>query len=536
MLDRLAAPVVSSDSPIDPAGRRRRRGTSPFAYFLIAAALLPLALFAFAALQDWSGVVDEARARLGSSRDAVAEHALRIVRTQEMAASRIQDRLAVAEAGGAAEVAAMLRQVAAAFPEIRGVALIETDGSVRIATGDFPREPGALANRPFFRALAGGAAVAIGEREQGHDSAFTIAFGHRSENDVLIRAVAFAVAPEAFRGFYRESFPRAGAVGLIHRDGAVLVREPDGPDEVRSLPSASPFYGLIDEESRGVARVVAATTGRLIEFGYAQVGDLPVYAFSAVAEADLAAAWRERVWRTTLYFAPAAALLAALAYFAWQSHVRLEETVALRTYALSSALDERELLLREVHHRVKNNMQVISSMIRLQDRVATPSAETVRRIQAMAMVHELVYAATGPVTRIDLAAYAERLCLALDGRRGGARFELDVEPVHIDLERAVPFALILSEVATNAYRHAAPDDDADRIELVLRAVDGNVELCVHERGRGFNPEIDEAGGFGLKLIRSLSVQLGATYAFDRGEGTRFTMSFPVNSGPSIAPT
>jgi two-component sensor histidine kinase len=290
----------------------------------------------------------------------------------------------------------------------------------------------------------------------------------------------------------------------------------------------SPFFRLVASGNRGVTRVTTAVTDRVIELGYAQVGALPVYAFYAVAHEDLEALWWSRVERVSLFFAPAAALLAALAFFAWRSHGRLEETVAMRTRALSAALDERDLLLREVHHRVKNNMQIISSMIRLQDRVRTEPGETVRRIQAMAMVHELIYATAGPVTQIDIAAYAERLCAAIEAsdRTSDVRFALDLEPIRLDLERAMPFALILSEAATNAYRHAYPHGEG-RVEVVLRRRDERVELCVHDTGRGFNPEVDVGTGFGLKLIRSLSIQLGADHAFDREDGTRFTLTFPL---------
>jgi len=153
----------------------------------------------------------------------------------------------------------------------------------------------------------------------------------------------------------------------------------------------------------------------------------------------------------------------------------------------------------------------------------------------MAMVHELVYATAGPVTEIDLAAYAERLCGALEGDgRHGVCFDLDLEPIRIDLERAMPFALILSEAATNSWRHAYPEGSG-RIEVTLRRRGERVELRVHDAGLGFNPEVDGRGGFGLKLIRSLSVQLGAIHAFERGGGTRFSLIFPLaasSGGPA----
>ncbi len=92
MLERRASPVVSPASP-GLAGARPPRARSPFAFFLLAAALLPLALFAFAAHQEWRGLLDETRARVGSARDAIAEHALRVFKTHELVAARVEDRL-----------------------------------------------------------------------------------------------------------------------------------------------------------------------------------------------------------------------------------------------------------------------------------------------------------------------------------------------------------------------------------------------------------------------------------------------------------
>jgi two-component sensor histidine kinase len=537
MLERRAAPIVSTARAVDESGTGRR-AISPFSYFLVAAALLPLALFAFAAHQDWRSLQDETRARIASSRDAIAEHALRVFKTQELVAARVEDRLRAIDPGAGAEIDATLREIESAFPEVSSIALVDAEGTVRIGDGVFPRAPGALAERPYFQALKKGSGIAVGAREgEPAEERFLVAFPRRDGGGAVVGAVVLAVSPDGFRRFYRDTFPTRGSVGLIHRDGAILVREPEAPGDARTMPRDSPFFQLIAGGNRGVTRVTTAVTGRAIELGYAQVGSLPVYAFYAVAEEDLRAAWRERMARMALYFAPAAGLLAALAYFAWRSHVRLEEAVALRTRALSSAITERETLLREVHHRVKNNMQIISSMIRLQDRMATQPTETVRRIQAMAMVHELVYAATGPVTKIDLAAYGERLCKTLEASGGGeVTFHLDLEPIHLDLERAMPFALILSEVATNAFRHAYPEAEG-RIDVVLRREGDEVELCVHDDGRGFNPEIDARDGFGLRLVRSLAVQLGADYAFDRGTGTRFTMRFRLgNPNPASVAT
>jgi two-component system, sensor histidine kinase PdtaS len=232
----------------------------------------------------------------------------------------------------------------------------------------------------------------------------------------------------------------------------------------------------------------------------------------------------ERMRSAALLFTPAMIALVILAAYAWRGHEDLELTVDLRTRALTNALGEKEQLLKEVHHRVKNNMQIISSLIRMQDRVKTSPDETIRRVQAMALVHDLIYT-QGQFASVDLAAYTRRLCESLRASGGRTPFDLKLEPVTIALDRAMPFALILSEVVTNAIKHAL-EESAGTIVIDLTVHKGVAKLTVSDNGTALNPEVD-GRGFGLRLVDSLSVQLDAVTSFEREDGTTFQMTFPV---------
>jgi two-component sensor histidine kinase len=229
---------------------------------------------------------------------------------------------------------------------------------------------------------------------------------------------------------------------------------------------------------------------------------------------------------SALYVAPAIVALLILAVWAWRNHEERESTVLLRTRALSNALHEKEQLLKEVHHRVKNNMQIIASLIRMQDRVKTAPEETIRRVQAMALVHDLIYT-QGQYARVDLAAYSRRLCETLRAPGSRSTFDLRVERVCVPLDKAMPFALILSEVVTNAVKHAWRDA-AGTIAVTLSAHAGVAKLTVQDDGTNFNPEVD-GRGFGLTLVDSLSTQLDAVTSFEREHGTTFHMTFRVDA-------
>jgi two-component sensor histidine kinase len=143
----------------------------------------------------------------------------------------------------------------------------------------------------------------------------------------------------------------------------------------------------------------------------------------------------------------------------------------------------------------------------------------------MALVHDLIYT-QGEFASVDLAAYTRRLCdtLNLHGT-GNTSFELTLEPVTIALDRAMPFALILSEVVTNAIKHALKER-AGTILISLEARTGVAKLTVSDNGTAHNPEVD-GRGFGLRLVDSLSTQLNAVTTFEREDGTTFQMTFPV---------
>ncbi len=260
---------------------------------------------------------------------------------------------------------------------------------------------------------------------------------------------------------------------------------------------------------------------------FKQIADLPVYAAFALDERALTTLWLQRLESYVLFFIPAMAALALLGALAWRSHRELEEKVVLRTRALSEAVAEKNQLLKEVHHRVKNNMQIISSLIHMQERVDTSSDETIQRVKAMALVHDLIYS-HGDFASVNLGAYTRRLSEALDGAAGSdvrVSFSYDLDHVAVTLDRAMPFALILSEVVTNAMRHAFPGGHG-HVAIALERHGAQAVLRVEDDGRGFDPNARN-GGFGIKLIRSLAVQLDAAIRWEDGVGAVFVMEFPL---------
>jgi PAS domain S-box-containing protein len=205
---------------------------------------------------------------------------------------------------------------------------------------------------------------------------------------------------------------------------------------------------------------------------------------------------------------------------------------------LLTSLREKEALLKEVHHRVKNNLQIVNSLLSLQAGQLTNATdqsvfvEIQNRVRAMALVHETLYLSK-TLARIDLATYIEGLCNHLFRAFGidPNRVQMDVAifDITLDLDRAVPCGLIVNELVTNALKYAFPGERNGRlaIAMALRPEIG-YSLTVSDNGIGLPDGIERnaSGSLGLQLVDLLTRQLGGKLELNRSHGTAFTIAFP----------
>jgi PAS domain S-box-containing protein len=204
-----------------------------------------------------------------------------------------------------------------------------------------------------------------------------------------------------------------------------------------------------------------------------------------------------------------------------------------------ASLREKDVLLKEIYHRVKNNMQVVASLLSLQARGTGDGAtrqllqDSASRIKSMALVHEQLYQG-GDLSSIDFAAYLGQLTHHLREVHGEvaerAPIIVQAEPVQLGLETAVPLGLIVNELVSNAYKHAFPGGRRGQVRLRLGWVgEGLIELVVGDDGaglpQGFEP--GQGGSLGMQLVLSLAEQLGGTVVHGRNgdAGSRFALRF-----------
>jgi two-component sensor histidine kinase len=211
---------------------------------------------------------------------------------------------------------------------------------------------------------------------------------------------------------------------------------------------------------------------------------------------------------------------------------------------ITQQLKEKEMLLKEIHHRVKNNMQVISSLLILQSQTAKDEAtrqlfkESQNRIRSIALVHEQLYRSDN-LNQIEYGGYLKKMFSSLFESYGAdtqkISMVIDVPDVMITIEKAVPCSLIVNELLSNSLKHAFPADifpkDQNgeiRIGFVLDATLENYILDYRDNGVGIPQGIDpeKTGTLGMQLIYGLTQQLAGTATMEHGKGMHFIITFP----------
>lgn len=204
--------------------------------------------------------------------------------------------------------------------------------------------------------------------------------------------------------------------------------------------------------------------------------------------------------------------------------------------SLKASLDEKEALLREIHHRVKNNLQVISSLLRLQARHIPDEGhrlmflESQNRLESMVLIHELLYRSKD-LAKIDLNGYMNGLVNLLLSSFGIGRdkvsFETAVAPVSMSVDTAIPCGLITNELVSNCLKHAFPEGRTGTVRIVFGSKDGSFQLVVSDDGIGLPQNLDftSAHTLGLRLVNTLTKQLQGDVRIHRSSGTEIAIKF-----------
>lgn len=439
-----------------------------------------------------------------------------------------------------------LRRLVEARPELQSAWLIDADGKVRASSIAFPPPTANVADRDYFVALRNGetdfiGAVVFGRVTKEH--IFNVARRIEDGQGNFLGLVLVSIYPSYFEQVYGMVGPEADVVMLLRADGKLLARypRPEGDPDTLAAP-ASFMARLIGRQGTFTAASPFVTDDYL--YAYRRLGTLPLYVTYGIRVTTIEAAWRHIVRNYALFGVPALLALGVFGALAFReartvdrARAELERRVVARTESLSKALVEKnkaladkDVLMRELQHRVKNNLQMISSLVRMSARKASPDAQPVlgdlaRRVWAIGQIHTRIYAAN--ISALDFADYIKALCenMAETEINRPVKLAFSLQPITVDLENAVPVALILVELITNAYKYAFPDNRAGTIAVTLARQGDCAVLTVSDDGAGI--DADKKGGTGLQLAQMLAQQVNGRFDQVGGAGTTFALTFPL---------
>lgn len=559
--------------------------------FVVMAALLPAAAIILATGSEYASAMSElARAETMKQAAAFAEIQTRITESTR----QVMATLVAMPAFYGDDPDVMHELLAAAHksnPEYLNFTLTDARG---VVVASSLLKPGVdLSSRPHVRAALGSGRFSTGEYLIGLvDDTPSVAYAYplidergrlRGALNTLYKLSSYA---GLFDGF---SLPDESFLGLVDRNGIRLYFYPPKPTNPLGWPiKASVWDGIKAGDESGIISDEASDGSRRY-FGYRKLylepGDAPYMTVVYATPQDAPAALSRRITNRNLLLLGLAAIVALLITGGLSSALvgsRLDRIAAMAdelragelsarlgfgdgrsdlgriaaaldamaesiqerdrrlmedAERLSSSLREKEVLLKEVHHRVKNNLQIILSLIRLQDS-AHPGSGLARRdleerVAAMSLVHEMLYKGES-LEYVELGSYCEQLIALIKAYRGDSsalRLEFEADYLSLRLERAIPFGLLLNELVGNAYKHASVGGRAGTIGLRLkRRGDGRAELTVRDDGpglpEGFDPS--SSGGLGLQLASALAEQLDGSLSWRNDGGAAFSLVFGVD--------
>lgn len=532
------------------------------------AAGLVLILLTLFALRDRSVEHERAEELAANTSTLLAEHAGRLIEASEFLLDQAADL--VGPPGTAVpnnrETHLELRRMTDAVEFVESTYLTDDEGWNRVTSREWPVRSLNLSDRAYFQALRDGAVGPIAERLETNP--FTgralIVVGKRLPSaDGSFRGIAgMAVSVDYFRQFYeRIDVGYALSVSLLRSDGTVLIRHPQLRDgEPRAVGGLAERLG---DRSAATLWATSEIDGTKRLFSVRRLPGRDLWVSVGLDAAAIRDRWMDQVRTYAIYALVALGAIGGLAFLAlvrarreamaWdrlrEANRTLEQRVADRTAALTlanaelgAALKDKEVLFREVHHRVKNNLQVICSLLRLQaDRLPREQRqgfeESLSRVQAMSLVHEMLYRSNQP-SRIDFADYSRQLvdtlADAFADEMSRVRFTVRAEPLVLDLDTAIPLGLLVSELVGNAVKHAFPDGRTGTVTLDLEHSADKATLRVSDDGIGL-PPARRSGGLGLMLVESLASQVDGALSLGHGPqgGTVAELRFPWPGGRDV---
>ena len=486
--------------------------------FIIALFAVLASVLAWSLYQSYQAAILRINERVTTSSQIVATNAGWFDALAWQALRLIDDRLGPEIKSGAITGVENIKDAVYGLPGHVQAYVVSADG-VTLYSTDPQVKPIDIRDREYFSVLAKGAFEYISpllvSRLNGEQ---IFVYSRRLQRgNAFAGAVMISFSADMLSSIWQlVDLGPGSTVSIMRSDGKVVARYPKPPGPI-DLGGYVLFTDYLKKRDNGVYEAVSPADSARRIVGYRRVPgtDLVVQA-SAGYEENMREFWRNLYFTVSFAAATAIGLAVGAAWIA-----SLLKRDAVRNRELERAVDQNQMLMREIHHRVKNNLQIIQSLIRLQPLPDGVKNGLFDRLSAMSAVHEHIYhydrfseisAETLIPSVVDPLVRAYKPDVTVE-------YDLDARPVSND--QATSLALLVGEVTTNALKYAFNDGTAGKLVVRLKALDGGrARLEIQDNGPGFDPNAN-AAGMGTKLIAASVQQLSGQHRYEIDNGTRF---------------
>ena len=461
--------------------------------------------------------------RSSAAVQVVSSNAFWIAEVAHQTLRRVDAALGPTMSGSIADLGPVLE----GLPSVTEVYIIDAEARTIYST-----VPGAgavsVADRDYFIAVRDGApfytSPLLISRLTG-DRIFV--FSKRVERDGKFAGAIMVSFPESLmEELWRNlDFEDTSTISLVRDDGQLIARYPptEGPVDLSETPlftvhlkaGSTGTYTSARSPVDGVARVVS----------YRQVPGTHIIAIASIGSDQTWANFQGAVVAVFIIVSPI--VLGLVLGCAWI--VRLLYRDAAQARALQASLEANTMLFREIHHRVKNNLQSVQSLVRMQDLPQAAKLDLQSRFAAMAAMHEHIYK-HDRYEDIDahdfIPAVVDEVMMAYGS---DAVVDYEVDHIPVDRDHATPLALLLSELVTNACKYAVADGGGRILVALRQGANGRAKLTVRDNGAGFEPDRITGSSMGMRLIKGVVAQMDGTHSFRNEGGTVFDADIALST-------
>ncbi len=470
-------------------------------------------------------------AQAALSSQVVAANAEWTIETARQVLRRVDDAVGDGFETPMAEIVQRLADSVVSLPGSAKIYVVGEDGTTLFST-DPDVMPIEVRDREYFTGVRDGAAYYVSSMLVSRLNGEQIfAISKRMErNGVFVGAAVVTFNYELLRRVWESlRLDDQSTVGLIRGDGELVSRYPQPPGPL-DLSNYVLFTDYLLAAPAGVYETISPADGVHRIVGYQTVRGSDLIAVASIGVSPTYAATTRGILTGLVVVIPTALALAYAAYVVW----RLLQREGRNQERLAALVDTNQMLLREVHHRVKNNLQSVIALVNMQKGDPALKQNLKDRISAMVAVHEHIYG-NDQFAAVDAGGYVANIAqglLASYGRPVAVSY--DIEPMMIDRDHATPLGLIINEAVSNALKYAFTEDKPAELKLALRRVDAeNGQLVVEDNGVGFDPD-ETSKGMGTRLIHGLVNQMSGEARYERDNGTRFIFNFPLAEAATTA--